>query len=175
MKIYCWWSLKPDLWLGAMPKCGTSSMVKALGGDIKGSMARDVYKFVEPKSGRRVAVIRNPVDRFCSLWRCQARDGIPGIAPKSFRPKITPSRLLDMCRKQDNAHYIKQIHLLKFADKIIKFESLPGWWRSEMGYELQVYNATEKRISDEDVLTQDILRLVSEFYAEDEQAYLNAI
>ena len=181
-----WFKIRSDLWLGAMPKCGTRSIRFAVAHKITGKTYNELlpskihgefpwFKNIEPGSGHRTIVVRNPVDRFRSLWRNQCRDCSAGISPRGTRREITPEQLFDMCKRQDNQHYYKQTHLLKFrVDEIIKLETLSDWWLEHWGEPLINHNVTIKLPSDDRGITPGLLAKVEGFYGDDMKLYMDA-
>jgi hypothetical protein len=76
----------------------------------------------------RVGIIREPLERFRSLWRCQIRDGLPGI---SGRQNIKgPAELMDLIEESpgDNSHWMRQSLFCAEADLVIPLERLADWW-----------------------------------------------
>lgn len=176
-----WYRVTPSTWLGVMPKCGSSSVRVAITRRYTGSerfivaskIPRELRSGV-PGRGQLLAIVRNPVARFCSLWRNQCRDGVPGVARPTKRRSITPEELFTICLKQDNPHYYKQSYLLKWTDNVIRLEMLDDWWLKETNNPLERWNASEVLLTDDDLLTDSLLSKVAEFYSEDMQMYLSA-
>ena len=113
MKSY--WVCVPEwkLAVAAPPKCGSRSVLITI---VKyfypGSVDENVrpseykkktqfYRYVKSPSfcgnWQKMAIIRNPIDRFASLWSHHCRDGIPGI-PLHLRNNATQYELLDFIR-----------------------------------------------------------------------------
>lgn len=196
------WVQDWDVSIGAAPKCGTRSILYALMSyfepDIKynspeavpslwiktGKMAR--YNFrrlphykvreVRDLGSLMVGVVRDPVERFCSLWRCQVRDQTPGIDGDEI---ITPSQLMDLIQDnpRGNVHWMHQHLFLDHAQMVVPIEWLSDWWklyfvdRKSAPTELTIQNSTQGQ-----VMVGDRLRTrVNKFYAQDREIYQEAI
>lgn len=72
-------------------------------------MGRHALKDRWPK----LAIMRNPVDRFASLWAHHCRDGVPGI-PKKLRNGAKMHHLLEWIRNDlyGNPHWAPQTNII---------------------------------------------------------------
>ncbi len=114
-------------------------------------------------------VIRDPVSRFCSLWRSKCRDH-GNIRHKHILYGMSPSELMDYIKSDaKDVHWTPQVKLIgTLAPILIPLEQLNSWW-SESGYgKLQAFNTTEGSV---DI---DPKRIV-DFYAKDMELYTNAV
>ena len=109
------WFRYSGVYVCAPPKCGgTALYCAALGidpalGNRVFERARELAEFVEPDQVEPPAVlaVRDPVERFASLWRNKCRDGDPNYPQLAG---LSPMKLLEMIRANPvaNAHWIPQ-------------------------------------------------------------------
>ncbi len=126
-----------------------------------------------PRKFHRVAIVRDPVERFASLWRCQIRDKITGIlGDLNFSVIRTPEDLIQAVHNHPlgNVHWSHQHLFLKNAHEIVRFEDFPAWWVNHFGEEgpvLQHVNTTQGQT---DIVEATASR-VRNHYEQDQRIY----
>lgn len=185
--------------IGVAPKCGTRSILHAMMDWLQPGISYESAKAAPSKWRRNdlgetyarfrcneihkvrslnvptVGIARDPVDRFASLWRCQVRDGLAGIAPRLLDKN--PRRLFDLiqARPLANVHWIPQDLFLVNADTVVRLERLDEWWTeffagmSRMPA-LKHLNSTAGDTS----IDEDLADAIREHYAADVKIYETA-
>ena len=112
-------------------------------------------------------VVREPVDRFKSLWRskCRDEDNIADHRVCGMQPKQLMQHIL---AGNTDVHWAPQVKLLDgFDANLIRLENLDKWF-SNRGYgELSKFNVTDGGVDIDDELREQILT----FYADDLALY----
>ena len=116
-------------------------------------------------------VVRNPLDRFKSLWRSKCRDAanIKNYSVCGMKPNELMEHILEGNR---DVHWTHQLTLLDGLEvNLIPLELLDSWWQ-QCGYgELERTNITEGEVEIDDELREQILT----FYADDVELYRDAL
>jgi hypothetical protein len=158
------WHYLPDLniTIGVVPKCGTNSFRE---------LFKDYRKYTAlTAKGRCVFVVRDPVDRFISLWKSKSRDqqtsrlGIVGMSI---------DELLDFIESevQIDHHWLPQsVMEAGRATELVPFEDWPSWLEKEGFGTLPHKNKTVGDIE----LTPEQIRRVLLYYWKDELLYARA-
>jgi len=119
-----------------------------------------------------VAIARDPVERFMSLYRCQIVEHRPGLG-RYHEHVRTPEALMRWIEKRpwDNPHWLPQALYLDEADEIIPLHQLGQWWSENVSGapELQVENTTSGPSDVSDALRGRILA----HYAADQRHWDN--
>lgn len=125
------WHYAPKLGLsiGAAPKCGSASIRDALSGcEVQTQVVG---------AGRRIWVVRHPVDRFISLWKNKCRDGhkLQYRGNRYFVKDWTLEALLSFIESnpQPPNHNWAQQHQLEGGhdSTLIALEHLNEWWEEQ--------------------------------------------
>jgi len=100
----CWWVIPEwNMTLGLPPRCGSSTVLHYL--QAEGILAYRPTEF----TGRCTFVVRDPVDRFVSLWRAKCRDRNLLTVDDTDSPIIdmTPTELIEFIETTDiqNPHW----------------------------------------------------------------------
>lgn len=108
-------------------------------------------------------IVRDPVSRFCSLWRSKCRDK-GGILDKRIYG-MTPVELMNHLESgARDIHWTPQYELLgKLEPTLIPLKMLGWWWKQSGLGSLGKYNATVGDVEIDDSLRKRILT----FYADD--------
>lgn len=149
-------------------KCGSSSVKQFIWmNEIEDEIKRIHHHEV---TGEIFSTVREPVSRFCSLWKSKARDkanlrdtGIYGMSPDELMTHIESGR--------KDVHWTPQSNMLVNLDvTLIPLPTFSDWW-SQRGYgELGKYNATEGEIE----ISNDLRERILTFYADDVILYNRA-
>jgi len=120
-------------------------------------------------SCEKYAVIRNPYDRFASLWKSKCRDKMPirdksihGLAPRELMTHISSGK--------KDVHWTPQVEFFRGVEgiKLIPLENLNSWWESYG--KLEAFNSTDGDMPMDEAI--DVW--LQEFYAEDFILYSKA-
>jgi hypothetical protein len=152
--------------IAAPPKGGSSSLKRfADNSEVE-------YNYIPHNQvrGKAYFVVRNPFDRFASLWKSKCRDkraiadkDVHGMSPRALTAHISSGK--------KDVHWTPQHELIGNLEvTLIPLEKLNQWW-SDNGYgELEVYNATEGEMQ----MNEMIHTWLCQFYAEDFILYSKA-
>jgi hypothetical protein len=166
---HVWYYFKDHKFTIVAPaKCGSSSIMQFIWmNEIEDSvLVLKQHQVV----GETYTIIRDPIDRFCSLWRSKCRD------KKNIRDKriygMSPSELMTHIESgAKDAHWTQQNRIIGKLDPVLIPLEMLGWWWKQSGLgELGKYNATEGEVDISDKLKARILR----FYANDLELYHKA-
>lgn len=145
-----------DQYVCAPPKCGGTALYCAAlgiepGGRSEYSRALEKTEFVSPEQALQsglpcVLAVRDPVDRFASLWRDKCRNGDPNLPELSG---LSPDELMDLVEQNplENSHWAPQsAHWLPGID-VVDYLDFPN------RIALQTYplNATRSQPDDADM------------------------
>lgn len=190
-----WFVFEPwRLAIGAAPKVGTRSIALTIAQHLfpgipyeaitPGKLRRVGAKLglqrisaselgVIPEGFHRLGVVREPLERFGSLWRCQIRDRTAGVlGAERFSEIKTPKDLMAVIEQHPNAnaHWCHQYPLLRQADELVRLEDLGEWWTGFFGPDgskLQQVNTTAGSTP----ITPELEHRVLTHYAKDERLY----
>ena len=116
---------------GIPPKSGSSSIRKAILDEGY------EYRRVDPKScENRIFVVRDPIDRFKSLWKNKCRDGGKIRASKNGDNHpvqgMSPEELFDYITQHSNHHWTPQWILLGDVEaELVRIEDMADWWDAQ--------------------------------------------
>jgi hypothetical protein len=117
------------MFLCAPPKCGGTALYCAALG-IDPSLGRHVFstaqgltEFYEEPGEPAFMAVRDPIDRFGSLWRDKCRDGDENMPELQG---MTPELLMDIVERepQGNAHWMPQRYWWREGVQIIDFREI---------------------------------------------------
>lgn len=117
--------------------------------------------------GPCVFIVRDPVSRFCSLWRSKCRDKA-NIADKSVWGMSSIQLLEHIESGARDVHWTPQYKLIgNLKPKIIPLEKLNDWWLQfgELGY----FNKTDEEIPDINP------KHIVDYYWKDMELYTKAV
>lgn len=129
--------------LAVPPKCGSSSVYTSLQTHFNVpnlAHARGVRllksKLVWPDA-HVVFVLRDPIDRFKSLWRNKCRDGGKVMGADRALVGLTPSELLEFIKAYGNHHWTPLTEMLDALPvgidvEFVRLNDLDDWWRAHM-------------------------------------------
>lgn len=156
------------------PKCGSSALYEALEaefGVVRTECAEIMMlsKALVPKGYPTIAVLRNPIDRFRSLWRNKCRDhgriGKTGEHNAIF--DMTPYELLTYMYSHNNDHWTPQNELLEGLPNLVyvPLDEFSEFWRENVPcqYELVKAHTTKGHVP----MDADLISEVVEFYHAD--------
>ena len=170
-----------DCTLGVPPKCGSSAVHACLQeryGVDSLTNCKDVGLVKhELVSGRVIFVVRNPIDRFDSLWRNKCRDG--GKLLGHDIDGMTPAELFGYIKQNDNHHWTPQHTLLGDLESrcpvtLVPLDGLGTCLWTEFGLGVQRVHETLGKVPRDFGLTIDIAahyRLDKVLLMEAEQEY----
>lgn len=123
------WFLWNGVYLCAPPKCGgTALYCAALGIDPSlgrhvFSTAQNLIEFYEEPGQPAFMAVRDPIDRFGSLWRDKCRDGDENM-PELHG--LTPESLMDLIERdpQGNDHWMPQRYWWRDGVQTINFREI---------------------------------------------------
>lgn len=152
--------------IAAPPKGGSSSLKRfADTSDLE-------YNYIPHNqvSGKAYFVVRNPFDRFASLWKSKCRDK-RAIADKKVHGMPPRALMLHIMEGNKDVHWTRQVDLIGGLDvELIALDNLNDWWK-EKGYgELEVVNNTTGKMPTNEV----IHNWLCSHYAEDFILYSRA-
>jgi len=157
------WFVVPDwnLTIAAPPKAGSSSL-KLFFYESGMDNVKMVPRYQVNPTSEIFFVVRNPLDRFISLWRgkCRDKDNIKDRRIYGMQP----NQLMDHIEAGNrDVHWASQVTLLDGLNaNLIRLENLDEWF-NDRGYgKLSKFNATDGDIELDDVLTERILAHYSE-------------
>lgn len=158
------WFVVPDwnITIAAPPKAGSSSL-KQFFYESEMDNVKMIPKCEVNPNSEIFFVVRDPLDRFASLWRSKCRDenNIKDYRVCGMQPNELMQHILE---GNTDVHWAPQVKLLDGLNaKLICLENLNEWY-SDRGYgELHKFNATEGDIEIDELLRNQVLT----FYAED--------
>jgi len=160
-KGYIWYYFKHQHFsLMVPPKCGATSIRKF----IETVQDDEIIKIKHyAVCGKVYAVVRHPLDKFCSLWRSMCRDK---IGPQEFGiHDMTPTELMDHIEGgAKDIHWTPQIDLHgKLEPTLIPLAMLGFWWKQSGLGSLGKHNMTDGDIEMDEKLRDRVLT----FYADD--------
>lgn len=158
------WFVVPDwnLTIAAPPKAGSSSL-KQYFYECDMDNVTMVPRYKVNTSSEIFFVVRDPIDRFASLWRSKCRDK-DNIGDYSVHG-MSLDELMDYIEAGNrDIHWASQETLLNGLDaNLIRLENLQQWF-SDRGYgDLPTVNSTDGNVDIDDSLKDRILT----HYAED--------
>lgn len=123
------WFLWNGVFLCAPPKCGgTALYCAALGIDPSlgrhvFSTAQNLIEFYEEPGQPAFMAVRDPIDRFGSLWRDKCRDGDENM-PELYG--LTPESLMDLIEREPhgNDHWMPQRYWWRDGVQTINFREI---------------------------------------------------
>jgi hypothetical protein len=151
-----------DQYVCAPPKCGGTALYCAAlgiepGGRSEYSRALEKTEFVSPDQALQhelpiVLAVRDPVDRFASLWRDKCRDGDPNLPELQG---LSPTELMDLVEHNPlgNAHWAPQCEHWRPGIEAVDYLDFPAW----IGLQTERINATSAKPQDADMPTIRIL------------------
>ena len=158
-----------DMTIMAPTKCGTSSIKQF----IWMHKLSDSVSLVRQHevTGSLFAVVRNPYERFASLWRSKCRDKYL-IADKRVHG-MSPSQLMDhILAGNRDVHWTPQSTLIgKLAPTLIPLPKLNEWWRDRNYGELGTFNSTDGDTE----ISEELKSRILTFYADDVMLYNTAV
>lgn len=164
------WFYVPEwnLSIAAPPKAGSSSLKRFFTNNDIDCMYLKHSNV--PESSDKFFVVRNPFDRFASLWRSKCRDkrnikdkDVYGMSPRALVAHISSGK--------KDIHWTKQSDLIGNKEvTLIPLEKLNDWWRDNGYGELEVYNKTSGTMQ----TNQLIHEWLCNHYAEDFMLYTKA-
>lgn len=146
------------------PKCGGSSIKQFIWmNELEDKIVHLMQNEAKKTPGENYVVIRNPLDRFASLWKnkCRDKDNIKdteiyGMSPNQLMTHIENGH--------KDIHWTPQSAMIADANvKLIPLDMLGFWWRHNGLGELGVFNSTEGEVEIDNELKTRILT----FYADD--------
>lgn len=157
-----------DFVITAPPKCGSSSIKQYVWmHEIENQVSTPLHNDVKKMRCDKFAVVRNPLDRFASLWKSKCRDRMPvrsnavhGMSPYELIQHINDGN--------KDVHWTPQHQLLEGIDvELIALPHFSDWWRNKGCGELGTFNET----AGEMFADKEIQEWVSDFYAKDYELY----
>lgn len=169
-----WWQIPAwHIIIGCSPKCGTSTLYAA----VAKAGVRCHAPTLGIGVGQRIWIVREPVERFWSLWKDKCLKGeILYVGEKRARlAGMTPEELIDYIEttNKKDAHWDTQSeHEGGTAQVLVPLERFSDWWE-EQGYPgpLKTVNRTEKLPMD---LSDDLVERIKIHYADDVRLYKQA-
>lgn len=154
---YGWFYFKErNFSLGVPPKCGTGSVKQFI---WMNELENDIIS-IEPNKATCDAyfVVRDPLDRFCSLWKSKCRDAMPSNHRDTIK-NMTPEELMNFIESGvRDVHWSSQTRLLGNAKvTLIPHEFFGYWWKQSKLGKLGCFNATEGEADIGDELRKRIL------------------
>ena len=153
----------------APPKCGSSSIKQFI---WMNELEDSVMLIKQHQStGEIYVVVRNPIDRFASLWRSKCRDK-NNLAHKEVHG-MSPVELMDYIESgAKDVHWTQQTEMIRgLTPTLIPMEYLSVWWKQRGFGELGKFNAT---VGDVDIDDELLCRIAS-YYSEDCELYTKAL
>lgn len=148
------------------PKCGGTALYRKVflvpeevaDGDVFSFVLKDTtFKPRHVVTSYRMAVlgVRDPVERFKSLWRNKCRDGDPNMA---YLTGMTPDMLLDYIegRSYADSHWAPQSHYYAPGASVVPHTTLLNWFGTKRT------NVTEVREDDPPFPISGILKIYTE-------------
>ena len=147
------WFVVPDwnITIAAPPKAGSSSLKKFFYESEMDNVKMLPKCEVNP-NGEIFFVVRDPVERFASLWRgkCRDRDNIKDRRVYGMQPNELMEHVL---AGNTDVHWAPQVQLLDGLDvKLLPLEMLGFWWKQSNFGSLSKFNATEGEMDIDDEL-----------------------
>lgn len=129
------WFHVDGVWLCAPPKCGGTALYRKLlritCEDVRAtfSEATNLTEFYSPQAISRPAflAVRDPVDRFMSLWRDKCRDGDANLP---FLRDLSPDELMTRieCDWYGDAHWAPQAEHYRLGVTCVPYYTLLQWF-----------------------------------------------
>ncbi len=154
----------------APPKCGSSSIRQFIWmNEIEDRII--VLKHHQVFGDEIYAIIRDPISRFCSLWRSKCRDE-EIIRDKRIHGMSLSELMTHIEGGAKDAHWTQQSKIIGNLNPVlIRLEHLNEWWSANMHGELGTFNSTEGNTEISNELKSRILT----FYADDLELYQKAL
>ena len=172
--IYYQYVPKWDVYIGAPPKCGSSSLHHAL--EASNLKYDSVRAAKIPDGSNVVFIVRHALDRFKSLWRFRC---VPGGdnnygTGRALHGK-SPAQLWMHMRGHPNKHWARQDDLLeglveRCTVAYVRLDDLTSWWNSRSKTPMPCVNRTHGRVPTTYALEQSLRK----YYADDLQLYAEA-
>ena len=166
------WFIIPEwnITIAAPPKCGSSSLKQFFYMHEMNSVRMIEHNEVN-RNSNVFFVVRNPEDRFASLWKSKCRDNAPILDKRVYG--MSPNELVKhIIDGNSDVHWTPQIKILgNIEAKLIPLEKLNEWWANRGYGDLGRFNKTEGDVE----LGADILEWIKEHYAEDHALYKKAL
>lgn len=151
-----------NLSIGAPAKAGSSSLKHYM--TVNDVECKYILQNQIPKRSDIYFVVRNPYQRFASLWKSKCRDkraiadtDVHGLSPRALMAHISSGK--------KDVHWTPQADLIKGLENVnlIPLEKLNDWW-ADRGYgDLEVVNPTAGEMP----MNETIHAWLCNFYAED--------
>jgi len=162
-----------DMAIIAPPKSGSSSLKQFIWMHELGDSVQKIscHIGVNHLRCKKYAVVRNPYERFASLWKSKCRDKMPirdasihGLSPRALAAYISSGK--------KDPHWATQSELIGDTTdvELIPLEKLNEWWKGQGYGELIVFNSTEGEMQ----MNEMIHTWLCQFYAEDFILYSKA-
>ena len=152
--------------IAAPPKGGSSSLKRfADTSDVE-------YNYIPHNQvrGKAYFVVRDPFDRFASLWKSKCRDK-RAIAKNEVHGMTPHELMLHIIAGNKDVHWTKQVDLIgSLSVGLIALPALNDWWRDNGYGELEIFNNTTGAMPADDV----VYDWISDYYAEDFVLYTEA-
>ena len=158
-----------NLSIGAPAKAGSSSLKHHM--TVSDVDCKYILQKQIPKSSDVYFVVRDPYERFMSLWKSKCRDE-RAIADKDVHGLSPHALMAHISSGKRDVHWTPQANLIKGLQNVnlIPLENLNEWW-SDRGYgELEIVNPTEGGME----IDETIRAWLRDFYAEDFILYSQA-
>ena len=157
-----------DIAFGVPPKNGTQSLKLAL-------KDQDVLYRQGPPPGRKVFVVRHPIERFNSLWRDKCKGKYPSVSTGLPIHGMGVEQLAEYIFSgvNDNHHWRPQARLLGDADaELVALPQFAEWW-GEQGFPVPL---TQEHTSGNDVvrMRSETMRALRAYYIDDIALYRRA-
>lgn len=153
-----WWYMFRD-WdftIFAPPKCGSTAIKQFI---YMHELDDRVLSLRQNKVvGDLYFVIRDPLSRFCSLWKNKCRDEAY-IGDAWPIAGMSPTELMDYIESGvKNVHWTPQYKMMgSLTPILIPLELFGFWWKQSGLGELGVFNSTEGEVDIDDELKERIL------------------
>lgn len=180
------WLPQENRVLSVPPKCGSSAVYYALEETFTRPLAdapNDVQVFkakLIPPTAQVTFVVRDPIDRFRSLWRNKCRDGGKVAGFGTMLAGLTPEELFDLVRYADNYHWIRQAELFRelpytaSPPELVRLENLSKWWAENLPEFTPLIERNATTALDEPELSSTLRAALDQWYAEDVEMWRRA-
>ena len=151
-----------NLSIGAPAKAGSSSLKHYM--TVNDVECKYTLQNQIPKKSDIYFVVRNPYQRFVSLWKSKCRDkraiadtDVHGLSPRALMAHISSGK--------KDVHWTPQANLIRGLQNVnlIPLEKLNDWWWDRGYGTLEVVNPTDGSVE----LCETICDWMRDFYAED--------
>ena len=153
--------------IAAPPKGGSSSLKRFA------DTSNLEYNYIPHNQvrGKAYFVVRNPLDRFESLWKSKCRDK-RAIANDKVHGMTPRALMLHIVAGNKDVHWTKQVDLIGSLDvELIALDNLNDWWRDNGCGELEMVNETSGSMPADEAVDN----WLRDHYAEDFILYDKAI